>query len=94
MEFITFENVEREYHIGDATIKAVNGISFQLKRGSFNVVLGQSGAGKTTVLNLLGGMDLPTAGRISVNGYEISSMSERQLTNYRRAQVGFVFQFF
>ena len=94
MEFITFENVEREYHVGDATIKAVDGISFQLKRGTFNVVLGQSGAGKTTVLNLLGGMDLPTAGRISVNGHKISGMSERELTNYRRAQIGFVFQFY
>ncbi|ABW18812.1 ABC transporter ATP-binding protein [Alkaliphilus oremlandii] len=94
MDFITFENVERKYHVGDVTIKAVDGISFGLKRGTFNVVLGQSGAGKTTVLNLLGGMDLPTSGRIVVNGHEISGMSERELTDYRRTQIGFVFQFY
>ena len=94
MEFITFENVERDYYIGGNIIKAVDGVSFELNRGTFNVVLGQSGAGKTTVLNLLGGMDSPTAGRISVNGYEVSGMSERELTDYRRTQIGFVFQFY
>ncbi len=94
MDFITFENVEREYHIGDAVIKAVDGISFSLSRGSFNVVLGQSGAGKTTLLNLLGGMDSPTSGKIVVNGKEVSGMSEYDLTEYRRTQIGFVFQFY
>ncbi|MGB8455617.1 MAG: ABC transporter ATP-binding protein [Anaerocolumna sp.] len=94
MDFITFENVEREYHIGDAVIKAVDGVSFELKQGTLNAVLGQSGAGKTTVLNMLGGMDSPTAGRIVVNGYEVSVMSERELTDYRRTQIGFVFQFY
>jgi len=94
MDFITFENVEREYHIGDAVIKAVDGISFSLSRGSFNVVLGQSGAGKTTLLNLLGGMDSPTSGKIVVNGKEVSGMYEYDLTEYRRTQIGFVFQFY
>ncbi len=94
MEFITFENVEREYHIGGNTIKAVDGISFTIRKGSVNVVLGQSGAGKTTVLNLLGGMDSPTKGRILVDGQEISSMSEHELTTYRRNKIGFVFQFY
>jgi putative ABC transport system ATP-binding protein len=94
MDFITFENVEREYHIGDAVIKAVDGISFSLRRSSFNVVLGQSGAGKTTLLNLLGGMDSPTSGKIVVNGKEVSGMSEYDLTEYRRTQIGFVFQFY
>ena len=94
MNFITFENVEREYRVGDTMIKAVDGISFGLEQGTFNVVLGQSGAGKTTLLNLLGGMDLPTAGRIIVNGKEISGLSERALTEYRRTAIGFVFQFY
>lgn len=94
MDFITFENVEREYHVGDNIIKAVNGISFSLSKGTFNVVLGQSGAGKTTVLNMLGGMDSCTAGRIIVNGKEVSNMSEYELTEYRRTQIGFVFQFY
>ena len=94
MDFITFENVEREYHVGDNVIKAVDGISFKLGQGTFNVILGQSGAGKTTLLNLLGGMDSPTAGRIVVNGKEVSGMSEYELTDYRRTQIGFVFQFY
>lgn len=94
MDFIRFENVEREYRMGDTIIKAVDGISFNLSRGTFNVVLGQSGAGKTTVLNMLGGMDSPTAGRIIVNEKEISGLSEYDLTEYRRTQIGFVFQFY
>jgi putative ABC transport system ATP-binding protein len=92
--FITFENVEREYHIGGTVIKAVDGINFTLNRGTFNVVLGQSGAGKTTLLNLLGGMDSPTSGKIIVDDKEISGMSEYDLTEYRRTQIGFVFQFY
>ncbi len=94
MDFITFENVEREYHVGNNVIKAVDGVSFELEQGSFNVILGQSGAGKTTLLNLIGGMDSPTGGRISVNGQKISDMSEYELTEYRRTQIGFVFQFY
>ncbi len=94
MDFIRFENVEREYHVGGHTIKAVDGISFSIKKGTVNVVLGQSGAGKTTVLNLIGGMDSPTKGRITVDGQEISSMSEYELTTYRRNKIGFVFQFY
>ena len=94
MDFITFENVEREYHVGNSVIKAVDGISFGIHMGTINVVLGQSGAGKTTVLNLLGGMDSPTKGRIMVGGQEISDMSEHELTTYRRNKIGFVFQFY
>lgn len=94
MDFITFENVEREYHIGESTIKAIDGIDFSISSGTLNVVLGQSGAGKTTLLNLLGGMDSPTSGKIVVNGKEISGMSEYELTEYRRTQIGFVFQFY
>ncbi len=94
MDFITFENVEREYHVGGHTIKAVDGISFGIRKGTVNVVLGQSGAGKTTVLNLLGGMDSPTKGRIIVDKQEISDMTEHELTTYRRNKIGFVFQFY
>lgn len=94
MSFITFENVEREYHVGGNTIKAVDGISFGIEKGTVNVVLGQSGAGKTTVLNLLGGMDSPTKGRIKVDNQEISKMTEYELTTYRRNEIGFVFQFY
>ena len=94
MDFIRFENVEREYIVGEHVIKAVDGISFSIKKGTVNVVLGQSGAGKTTVLNLIGGMDSPTGGRIIVDGQEISGMSEYELTTYRRNKIGFVFQFY
>ncbi len=94
MGFITFENVDREYKIGGEVIKAVDNISFSLSQGTLNVVLGQSGAGKTTLLNLLGGMDTPTSGKITVNDKEISGMSEYDLTEYRRTQIGFVFQFY
>jgi putative ABC transport system ATP-binding protein len=92
--FITFENVQRDYHVGGNIIKAVDGVSFGIEKGTFNVILGQSGAGKTTVLNLLGGMDSPTGGRIVVDGEEISKLSEHDLTTYRRNQIGFVFQFY
>lgn len=94
MEFIELENVEREYRVGDAVIKAVDGVSFALTQGTFNVILGQSGAGKTTILNMLGGMDSPTAGCISVGNERVSAMSERELTDYRRTKIGFVFQFY
>jgi len=94
MSFITFSNITREYHIGDNIIKAVDGISFSLEKGSFNVVLGQSGAGKTTVLNLIGGMDSPTSGKLVVDGQEISNLNQQDLTTYRRNQIGFVFQFY
>lgn len=94
MSFIQFDKVEREYIVGESVIKAVKGISFSLKEGSVNVVLGQSGAGKTTVLNLLGGMDSPSKGAIKVNGEEISKFGAKELTTYRREKIGFVFQFY
>lgn len=94
MSFIYFENVEREYHVSGNSIKAVDGISFGIEKGTVNVVLGQSGAGKTTVLNLLGGMDSPTKGRVIVDNEEISIMTEHELTTYRRNKIGFVFQFY
>ncbi|MFT4006112.1 MAG: ABC transporter ATP-binding protein, partial [Lacrimispora sp.] len=80
--------------MGGSIIKAVDGVSFSLEKGSFNVILGQSGAGKTTILNMLGGMDSPTGGTIRVGDTEISGMTETELTVYRRHQIGFVFQFY
>ena len=94
MSFIQFKEVEREYIVGDSIIKAVKEISFSLEEGSFNVVLGQSGAGKTTILNMLGGMDSPTKGVIVVNNENISDYGARELTIYRRDKIGFVFQFY
>lgn len=94
MSFITFKNIVREYHVGDNIIKAVDGISFGLEKGTFNVVLGQSGAGKTTVLNMIGGMDSPTGGELIVDGQDIAGLNQQELTTYRRSQIGFVFQFY
>lgn len=94
MSFIQFENVEREYKVGDSIIKAVEGVSFKIEEGIFCVVLGQSGAGKTTVLNMLGGMDSSTRGKITVADEVVSEMSEVELTKYRREKIGFVFQFY
>jgi putative ABC transport system ATP-binding protein len=92
--FIEFADVRKVYHVGDVDINAVNGVSFGIARGEFVIVAGASGAGKSTVLNLLGGMDTVTDGRISVDGREISQFSARELTTYRRNDIGFVFQFY
>lgn len=92
--FIQFDNVVREYIVGNDVIRAVNGVSFSVEKGTFNVVLGQSGAGKTTVLNMLGGMDSPSRGTIFVDGEEVSKLTGKGLTAYRRNKIGFVFQFY
>ena len=94
MGYITFENVCKYYQTGDTVVKAVDNVSFAIEKGEFCVVLGPSGAGKTTVLNLLGGMDKATSGKITVDGKEITGMRGPQLTEYRRHDVGFVFQFY
>ena len=94
MGYITFENVCKHYQTGDTVVKAVDNVSFSIEKGEFCVVLGPSGAGKTTILNLLGGMDKATSGRITVDGKEITGMRGPQLTEYRRHDVGFVFQFY
>ena len=94
MGYITFENVCKHYQTGDTIVKAVDNVSFSIEKGEFCVVLGPSGAGKTTILNLLGGMDKATSGRITVDGKEITGMRGPQLTEYRRHDVGFVFQFY
>ncbi len=94
MEFITLEHVVKEYHMGEVTITAAADISFEIKQGEFAIIVGPSGAGKTTVLNLLGGMDGCTAGSIVVDGIDVGKFTPRQLTEYRRHDIGFVFQFY
>lgn len=92
--YITFENVVKSYGSGNAQINALAGVSFHIDEGEFCVLLGSSGAGKTTLLNMLGGMDTLTEGRIEFDGTEVSSLSNRELIEYRRHDVGFVFQFY
>ncbi len=94
MSFIELRDVVKTYKMGEVQIKAVDNISFPIEKGEFVVVVGPSGAGKTTVLNILGGMDKPTSGTITVDGVDISKFSEKDLTKYRRDDVGFVFQFY
>lgn len=92
--FIELKNVEKTYRMGEIKIKAANGINFEIEKGEFVVIVGPSGAGKTTVLNILGGMDTATDGEITVDGMSITEYNEKQLTQYRRDDVGFVFQFY
>lgn len=93
-DFIEVKKVSKVYKTGHIELYAVNNLSFSIKQGEFVVITGPSGAGKTTILNLLGGMDTLTSGEIFVEGKEISLYSEKQLTLYRRNEVGFVFQFY
>ena len=92
MAYIALDHVEKLYHVGEVTITAVSDISFTVDKGEFVVVVGPSGAGKTTVLNILGGMDSCTSGTITVDGQTISSYGPKELTVYRRFDIGFVFQ--
>ena len=94
MSFIQFEDVRKEYSLGEVTVKAVDGISFHIEKGEFVVIVGPSGAGKTTVLNILGGMDKADSGTIHVDGGEVTGLNESKLTLYRRHEIGFVFQFY
>lgn len=94
MSYITFEKVRREYRQGDVSIVAVEECSFDLREGELTVILGPSGAGKTTVLNLLGGMDSPSGGSIAVDGDNIHQYGKKELVQYRRKDIGFVFQFY
>lgn len=94
MSFIELKDVVKTYKMGEIEIKAVDNISFPVEKGEFVIVVGPSGAGKTTVLNILGGMDKPTSGTITVDGVDISKFNEKELTKYRRDDVGFVFQFY
>jgi putative ABC transport system ATP-binding protein len=94
MAYIQFEDVTKTYGSGNAKIDALAGVSFEIEHGEFCILLGSSGAGKTTLLNMLGGMDTITSGKIMFDGKEISSLGKRELVEYRRHDVGFVFQFY
>lgn len=92
--FVTFENVSKIYKTGEVEISALKDVNFTIEKGEFCVIVGASGAGKTTILNILGGMDTLTSGRVILDGEKISSYNKKQLTSYRRYDVGFVFQFY
>lgn len=94
MSFVSLENVHKIYHMGEIDIHAANGITFQLEQGEFVVITGPSGSGKTTVLNLLGGMDTCSEGTLLVDGEEVSAFNRKELMQYRRRDIGFVFQFY
>ena len=92
--FVTLRDVRKEYRMGEVQIKASVGISFEMEKGEFVVIVGPSGAGKTTVLNMLGGMDTCDSGEIIVDGQDIARLNRREMTRYRRYDIGFVFQFY
>ncbi|MGY3777815.1 ABC transporter ATP-binding protein [Isobaculum melis] len=94
MSFIQIENLKKEYKTGDQITTALKNISFNVEKGSFTIILGPSGSGKSTTLNAIGGMDHMTAGKVIVDSEDIANLSSTQLTDYRRSEVGFVFQFY
>lgn len=94
MAYIKVENLTKEYTMGEIKLLAVDDVSFEINEGELTVILGPSGAGKTTILNILGGMDSPTSGSIIIDGKDISKYSDKKLTYYRRNDIGFVFQFY
>ena len=94
MSFVSLKNVYKRYQMGEVTITASDGVSFDIEKGEFVVITGASGAGKTTVLNLMGGMDTCDEGEIIIDGKDIAKLKPRELTAYRRYDIGFVFQFY
>ena len=94
MSYITFEQVCKYYQVGETLVKAVDNVNFEIEKGDFCVILGPSGAGKTTILNLLGGMDKATSGKIMVGSKDVTALNGKARTEYRRTDVGFVFQFY
>ncbi len=94
MAYIIFEQVTKEYQMGEVTISALSGVDFSVEKGQLAVILGASGAGKTTALNILGGMDTVTSGTVLVDGRDITKLKGKQLIRYRREDIGFVFQFY
>ncbi len=93
-ELIKFKNVKKTYNIGEKSFNALDGVDFSIDKGEFVVILGPSGAGKSTLLNILGGMDSATSGKITVGDEEISKYNDKELTNYRAENIGFIFQFY
>lgn len=93
-DFVKLENVRKIYQMGEVEIRAVDGIDFEIGKGEFVVIVGPSGAGKTTVLNIFGGMDTATSGKVLVDGNDVAQYTNRQLIGYRREDIGFVFQFY
>lgn len=94
MAFVSLDNVYKRYHMGEVTINAADGMTFDIEKGEFVIIVGPSGSGKTTVLNMLGGMDNCDEGVISVDGKRIDGYNRKQLTQYRRFEIGFIFQFY
>ena len=94
MSYIEFKDVVKEYKMGEVSIKALDNTNFQIEKGELVVIVGPSGAGKTTALNILGGMDTVTSGEVIIDGKNISKFKNKQLTKYRREDIGFVFQFY
>ena len=94
MAYIEFDNIKKEYKMGEVTINALNDTTFSVDKGQLVVIVGPSGAGKTTTLNILGGMDSATSGKVMVDGKEVTSLKGRELIKYRREDIGFVFQFY
>ena len=93
-DFVKLKDVTKVYQMGEVTIRAVDGINLNIAKGEFAVIVGPSGAGKTTVLNILGGMDTASSGEVWVDGYNVAKYNQRKLTGYRRDDIGFVFQFY
>lgn len=94
MSYIEFNNVTKQYKMGEVTINALNNTNFEIEKGELVVIVGPSGAGKTTTLNILGGMDTATSGKVLVDNKEITRLTNKQLITYRRNDIGFVFQFY
>ena len=94
MAYIEFKNVDKIYQMGEVEIKALNEASFEIEKGELVVILGPSGAGKTTCLNILGGMDSVTSGKVMIENHDITTYSSKELISYRRNDIGFIFQFY